>query len=399
MYRYASGADTQQRIRNAQFLHREIRIRVAQRAVDLLSLPYGLCESRPIQQVASIYLRYMQSLHEMPKPETPEQEVAFTDALHGFVLDRGSIPTMIARGIQEWKNTVTTENSIPITDREAAEQQLNDALYRFFTARVGLRFLTEHHVLSSGRSDAERLRSATHIVPKAPEENNMVPGLIQTHCRVAEEVRKVAELVRHQTADYLKCAGVAAPSTLHTRGQCCPDIVIVDCNKEQKAFTYVPHHLQYMVAELLKNSVRATIRHHYLHYPLDDRLPPPIKVVIAMGEEDVTIKVADRGGGIPRSKMQSIWKFAHSTADENELEVAFGMDETSGAKIRGFGLPLARIYARYFGGELTLKSTEGYGLDSYLYIPRLGEKCENLPTTVRDSPGERDSTPLQRVSD
>ena len=77
---------------------------------------------------------------------------------------------------------------------------------------------------------------------------------------------------------------------------------------------------------------------------------------------------------------------------------AFQNTSNSWARIRGFGLPLARIYARYFGGELTLKSTEGHGLDAYLHLPRLGEACENLPLRVRDSPGERDSMPLSHSS-
>ncbi|KAL3920472.1 MAG: hypothetical protein SGARI_006934, partial [Bacillariaceae sp.] len=89
---------------------------------------------------------------------------------------------------------------------------------------------------------------------------------------------------------------------------------------------------------------------------------PAIRIVVVKGEEDVTIKIADRGGGIPRSKMPKVWNFAHSTANTDENETDFGVDEFTGAKIRGFGLPLARIYARYLGGELTLKSLEGYGI-------------------------------------
>lgn len=39
----------------------------------------------------------------------------------------------------------------------------------------------------------------------------------------------------------------------------------------------------------------------------------------------------------------------------------------------GYGLPIARNYARYFGGELTIVSMEGYGTDGYIYLPRLGK--------------------------
>lgn len=126
------------------------------------------------------------------------------------------------------------------------------------------------------------------------------------------------------------------------------------------------------------------------------RMIAPIVVVIVKGEEDVTIKVADRGGGIPRSKMVHVWKFAHSTAGDGESSSDFGEDATTGTRIRGFGLPLARIYARYLGGELTLKSMEGYGVDAYLHLPRLGDSCENLPLQVRFSPGELNSNPPRR---
>jgi pyruvate dehydrogenase kinase 2/3/4 len=95
--------------------------------------------------------------------------------------------------------------------------------------------------------------------------------------------------------------------------------------------------------------------------------------------------------------MATIFKFAHSTAGEEENATDFGVDEMTGTKIRGFGLPLARIYARYLGGEMTLKSMEGYGLDAYLHLPRLGDACENLPLPVKFSPGELNSNPPRKA--
>jgi Histidine kinase-, DNA gyrase B-, and HSP90-like ATPase len=125
----------------------------------------------------------------------------------------------------------------------------------------------------------------------------------------------------------------------------------------------------------------------------------PIKVVIVKGAAEVTIKVSDEGGGIPRSVMARIFKFTHSTSrQETEGDTDFGTVEAGIRQMRGFGLPLARIYARYFGGELTLKSMEGHGLDAYLYLPRLGDACENLPRRVVHSPGEQVSLPSARWS-
>jgi pyruvate dehydrogenase kinase 2/3/4 len=34
--------------------------------------------------------------------------------------------------------------------------------------------------------------------------------------------------------------------------------------------------------------------------------------------------------------------------------------------------PIGRNYARYFDGDLTVMSMEGYGTDSFIYLPRLG---------------------------
>jgi pyruvate dehydrogenase kinase 2/3/4 len=45
----------------------------------------------------------------------------------------------------------------------------------------------------------------------------------------------------------------------------------------------------------------------------------------------------------------------------------------------GYGLPLSRLYARYFGGELQVISMDGYGTDAYLHLNRLGNSQEPLP--------------------
>ena len=134
-------------------------------------------------------------------------------------------------------------------------------------------------------------------------------------------------------------------------------------------------------------------KQHNIH---DAPTLPSIRVVVTKGAEDVTIKIADRGGGMPRSVTKRIWTFAHSTLSQEgrtrEDKYDFGRDEFTGGHIRGFGLPLARIYARYFGGEVTIKSMEGYGVDAYLYLPVLGVACENLPQRVIRSPGNLDSS-------
>jgi hypothetical protein len=38
-----------------------------------------------------------------------------------------------------------------------------------------------------------------------------------------------------------------------------------------------------------------------------------------------------------------------------------------------FGLPLARMYARYFGGSLTLVSMSGFGCDVFLKLKHIDD--------------------------
>ena len=431
MYKYA-GANAYsknylpQRLRNAQFLHKELPIRVAQRAVDLLTLPYGLNKTTQVQGIAHAYLRYLKSLLEFSCPQTEEQELEFTDALRAIVQDRTTIPIAIAEGIASLKEHRKEEVDV------YRLQEMEKALYRFFNARTGLRLLAEHHILScvKGRKENEELRlkqSCFDSVPLDGDESYL--GCIKADCDPYIETLEVADQVMKHCKD---CYGVT------------PHIEVLDCTPERYAdskFTYVPHHLQHVVAELLKNSCRATVRRYvggervddtliavnssYFHPPslilelenrhmdgkfstedhvgshtneegvaTDDSLPS-VRVIIAKGAEDVTIKIADKGGGVPRSVLDRMWTFAHSgMSDEiqsKENDTNFETDEFSGGNIRGFGLPLARIHARYFGGELTLKSMEGYGVDAYLYLPVLGQACENLPKRVQKSPAAFDS--------
>lgn len=69
-------------------------------------------------------------------------------------------------------------------------------------------------------------------------------------------------------------------------------------------FPYVPGHLSHICFELLKNSLRAVVERFGVE---NEEAFPPIKVVVVEGREDITIKISDEGGGIPRSAIPMIW--------------------------------------------------------------------------------------------
>ena len=92
------------------------------------------------------------------------------------------------------------------------------------------------------------------------------------------------------------------------------------------------------------------------------------------------VQVSDEGGGIPRSGVARIWTYMYSTAKVPlpDMEEVANTQPTVLAGY-GYGLPLSRLYARYFGGDLQVISMEGYGTDAYVHLNRLGDSHEPLP--------------------
>jgi len=72
------------------------------------------------------------------------------------------------------------------------------------------------------------------------------------------------------------------------------------------------------------------------------------------------LQISDEGGGIPRSGLSRIFTYLYSTA-ENPPDLD---EHNEGVTMAGYGygIPISRLYARYFGGDLQIISMEGYGM-------------------------------------
>lgn len=118
--------------------------------------------------------------------------------------------------------------------------------------------------------------------------------------------------------------------------------------------------------------MRATVETHETSTTL-----PLIKVRVSLGTEDLTIKMSDRGGGVPLRKIERLFSYMYSTAPS-----PVRVDNGRNAPLAGFGygLPISRLYAKYFQGDLQLYSMEGYGTSAVIYLKALSsESVERLP--------------------
>jgi len=106
-------------------------------------------------------------------------------------------------------------------------------------------------------------------------------------------------------------------------------------------FPYVPGHLSHIVFELLKNSLRAVVE----RFGVDNEDSfPPIKVVVVEGKEDITIKISDEGGGIPRSAIPLIWTYMYTTMEGQRIDQDFQASDFKAPMAGfGYGLPLSRL--------------------------------------------------------
>lgn len=176
-------------------------------------------------------------------------------------------------------------------------------------------------------------------------------------------------------------------------------------------FPYILSHVEYVIGELLRNSVQAVIENQQKLGK--STKPPPIEVTICESPQHVVIRITDQGGGVPRELLPYLWSFSKGPQSQNilsnltqvpkmaatlqELRVEEPLtraQENSAShnsslssltsrppNLRlGMGLPLSRVYAEYWAGKLDLHNLLGYGVDVLLQISKLGNKNEQLTT-------------------
>jgi len=144
-------------------------------------------------------------------------------------------------------------------------------------------------------------------------------------------------------------------------------------------FSYIPSFLRYVLNEILKNSCRATLDACETDFDIQTR---PIKVVVCADERQVAIRISDRAKGIPFEVVSRVFSYLFSTARKAAKAKEEHGEAPPPSALAGYGvgLPLSRLYARYFGGSLGLVSWPGYGTDVHLLLPRLStEQVEVVP--------------------
>ncbi len=329
LYQFGAAKTTETRLQAARFLHRELPVRLARMAREIESLPFGLADTNACRDIHALYIQSFLSILHSPLPETEAGEKEFTSLLDSIKNRHNHVVQTMALGVLELKGGAAEDRIGP---------EIGEFLDRFYMSRIGIRMLIGQHIA---------LRNPTEGWA----------GIIDSKTSPTRVIRTAAA-----DAEALCRMNYGEAPRVDIRGR-------TDLN-----FTYIPSHMHHMLFELIKNSLRATVETH-----AHTRDLPPVRIIIADGNEDIAIKVEDEGGGIPRSGMEKVWTYLYTTAPPPEERSSYSGLDIDPMAGHGYGLPITRLYARYFGGDLQLISMEGYGTDAYLHLNRLGNHAEVLP--------------------
>ncbi|KAL8280897.1 hypothetical protein RQP46_006576 [Phenoliferia psychrophenolica] len=379
MVRFGQNPSQGTLLRASQFLAEELPIRLAHRVKELDELPHNLAKMPSIEKVKKWYAESFEELVNFPKPELPP---SLLEALSKSSLEASAIIP------ESTPNPSLPEHMKPrpVPGKGANARQKLTAQHRYYSdPDASIKWPPEVHDYN------ERFTKVLSNIKRRhdPVVTTIAQGILEFK-KESKEGRIDRSIQTFLDRFYMSRIVICTKTNVHQIareaienaswvceehfGLFKPPPVQLVCPKDL-TFMYVPSHLNHMLFEILKNSLRAVVETH----GVDCEDYPPVKVIVAEGNEDITIKISDQGGGIPRTAVPLVWTFMYTTASPENLDSNLhSLDVRSPMAGLGYGLPIARLYAQYFGGNLKLIPMEGYGTDVYLHLSRLSSSSEPL---------------------
>uniref|UniRef100_A0AAY4CE07 Protein-serine/threonine kinase n=1 Tax=Denticeps clupeoides TaxID=299321 RepID=A0AAY4CE07_9TELE len=320
---------------SARYLHKELPVRIAHRIKGFRSLPFIIGCNPTILQVHELYIRAYHMLSDFPTIKDQEMESGYSKLVQQLLDDHKDVVTILAEGFRECRKHIQDETLV------------RNFLDTTLTSRLGIRMLATHHL-------------SLH------EDNPDFVGIICRRLSPKKIIEKWVDFAR-RLCEHQYGSSPRVRINGHVAAR----------------FPFIPMPLDYILPELLKNAMRATMESH-LDTPYN---VPDVVVTIANNETDFVIRIADRGGGIPHTILEKVMDYHFSTAEESNqdprMSNLFNTITNSGPQSGpmhgfGFGLPTSRAYAEYLGGSLSVQSMQGIGTDVYLRLRHIDGKGESF---------------------
>jgi len=325
---------------SATFLRKELPLRLAIITKEMDLLPQKLLDTPSICSLQELFCRSFEQLLLFDSTELNEDTLrSFCSTLETMKKDNKDVVWQMAKGVLEFH------------DQEHVEQHMDVSieyfLDRFYMSLISLRMLVNQHVLL--------------FAPGADQKTKRI-GVIDPECKLKGVIHEAFQNAAFLCEEYYDTS-----PEIELKGH---TLVLNEKGKKVGvSVAYPPANLYHILFELFKNSMRATVETHYKALKL-----PKIEVLLAKGEHDVSIRISDQGGGIPRHITDQTFHYLVSTAPRP----SFNNPAKAPLAGYGYGLPLSRLYARYFHGDLILNSYDGWGTDAVVYLKSLTHEAHEL---------------------
>lgn len=363
-------------------LEEVLHIGISKIILLLQDLPLGFGSVEPIRKVIRDYVQDIHDLVESPSKSPAE----FHSCIRGIFARHQGMNSQIGCGLRDFQKQIgdlfgrfgelPSTNCAEVAGTVAAVRRIELALDEFFTVRSTLRLLITHCIQLSPGDDAhvdgQRFQAMHELLARAPDSLRaaslqMDTGHTGAVCLDTRPALIMVKAFRHARKMYTRKFGVA--SELLVNGIPSREYVASGIHMDVPVqFPYVEAHLYYIFFEVLKNALRASIEKMGA-----DGVPPPIHASIMTGssltdENEKVFKISDSGVGIQTKDVRKVWSYFYSTHSQGMAAAADSSQDALPLGAKGLGLPLSRVLARYFGGEIDVHSIPRMGTDVYIYL-------------------------------
>lgn len=360
-------------LQSSSFVHKELPVRLAKRAVELSNLPHDLSSMSAIKEVRNWYISSFEDMIKFPVPDSIDKERKFTNLVKEIYERHAGVLWNIARGIYQLKMVHQNETLSRFSLR-ATFPGIQTFLDQFLLSRVGIRVMIGQHI-------------ALH---------EHIDGWIGLFC------------LKTSPFEISQSAARSATKACMQRYNMAPWVNITNLIKTpgSGSFPYIPAHLHHILFELLKNSMKATIEQAVggdiaaatafsstdIRRVPEDAMLPPIEIRVSEDEakKEMMIEVIDHGGGFKsQADLKNSWSYMYTTASDKDCLELFGeLNRSRGRDFDanerglplaglGYGLPISRVFAAYLGGSLRLENYQD-GAKATLTIKAVNESFEAI---------------------
>ncbi|KAH7385539.1 branched-chain alpha-ketoacid dehydrogenase [Phaeosphaeria sp. MPI-PUGE-AT-0046c] len=396
---------TQQLLTSANFTLSILPARLAHRIQSLRNLPFIVVSNPHVSKIHSNYLHSLSTLLPWAEHEikTLDEEVRFTEVMADLVQTHANTISILARGFLEARKYIQPKDVTHFLDEH-------------LRARIGTRLIAEQHL--SLHFSSQPHNEVMHETDETPGyigviDTKLKPATIVEHC--ANTVGEICEL-KYGVRPTIVINGEPEYTFAHVPVHL--EYIITELLKNAFRATVesgmerepievtiaplpelIPEHAnskdpESSSSKRIENADQGNVDvashvftglHGGTSSSTDSNILP-----LKHSTPGVTIRIRDRGGGISPENLGNIWDYSFTTFNDDQASSTLsggsshtGMDALNamsgpggdGAHSLaglGYGLPLGRAYAEYFGGGIAVQSLWGWGTDVYLSLRGVG---------------------------